>query len=417
MKKRNTLIYLISNIINKSIPFLLLPVLTKYLSTEEYGYYSLFILFVTLFTPFIGMNMPINISSNYFKKSKDELAKIISNMTIALIFNSLAVFVLLFIYFIFFDNLFGIAKYLIYLIPLIAFMSVLNLCSLNLLMNEKKPVIYGIYQVLNTLLNLTASIILIVGFSLNWEGRVYGIIIASIVFGIAALLQLYLSGYFKIDINKETLIKIYKLSLPFIPHSLGFIIINLSDRLFLDVLISTSAVGIYAIAYAFGRVVEMVIDAFDNTWSPWFFKQMTNITNNKKYEIVKYTYIYFISLIGLSIITTFISYFLIDIMTTADYHSAKAYVFWVALAFAFNGMFKMMFPYLVHMEKTKFLALITSIAALLNLIFNFYLIKMFGIVGAAYATLLSFLIRFIGTWIYVGKIYPMPWDLKRVYNE
>jgi Na+-driven multidrug efflux pump len=49
---------------------------------------------------------------------------------------------------------------------------------------------------------------------------------------------------------------------------------------------------------------------------------------------------------------------------------------------------------------------------LLSFLLNYFLIKRFDIIGAAYAMVLVWFLFFIFSWIISNKIYPMPWSLK-----
>jgi O-antigen/teichoic acid export membrane protein len=71
---RDSIIYLGSSVINKLIPFILLPITTSFLSPEDFGKYSIYYLFVTIYLAIIGMGINTNISKNFFSKSKEELA-------------------------------------------------------------------------------------------------------------------------------------------------------------------------------------------------------------------------------------------------------------------------------------------------------------------------------------------------------
>src|SRR5690554_888477 len=77
-------IYLGSSVINKAIPFLLLPILTKYLTPEEYGILAIYQVMISFVMPLIGMNMQNNITRNFFSKSKEFVAQIIFNMLVVL---------------------------------------------------------------------------------------------------------------------------------------------------------------------------------------------------------------------------------------------------------------------------------------------------------------------------------------------
>ena len=176
-------------------------------------------------------------------------------------------------------------------------------------------------------------------------------------------------------------------------------------------MVSLEMVGIYSVGYMFGMVVILFTDAFLKAWSPWFYKMLSNADNTKKLKIVKYSYLYilatFIIAFGISIFAKFIIPYVVDVR----YAGAEVYVFWIAIGYAVHGVYKIFFPYLVHISKTAFLGISTVIAALLNLIFNYFLIKEFGAIGAAYATVLSFIVSASLVFWYQNKHFKMPWLL------
>ena len=77
-----------------------------------------------------------------------------------------------------------------------------------------------------------------------------------------------------------------------IPHVVGGIIITLSDRFFIESMVSLEMVGIYSVGYMFGMVVILFTTAFLKAWSPWFYKMLSNANYQNKIKIVKYSYLY-----------------------------------------------------------------------------------------------------------------------------
>ena len=163
-------------------------------------------------------------------------------------------------------------------------------------------------------------------------------------------------------------------------------------------------------------VVLLFTSAFLKAWSPWFYKMLSDINEKKKRNIVRYSYLYilatFLIAFGVSIFAKFIIPYVVD----SSYAGAEVYVFWIAIGYAVHGIYKIFFPYLVHISKTSFLAVSTVIAAVLNLFFNYFLIKEFGAIGAAYSTVLSFIISASLVFWYQQKHFNMPWllDLQRL---
>lgn len=72
----------------------------------------------------------------------------------------------------------------------------------------------------------------------------------------------------------------------------------------------------------------------------------------------------------------------------------EQYILWLALAFAFNGMYKMVVNYIFYVEKTYILGLITTLTAIINISLSYFLISRYGAVGVAYSSVVSYLISF-----------------------
>ncbi len=303
-------------------------------------------------------------------------------------------------------------------------MMMLNEFNLTVLRNQGRAKLYGSFEITNTAINLCITLFLVVYVGLGWEGRAFGVFLAPVIVGTVGLLRLYRANFVIQDFNKNTINQALRVSIPLVPHSLSMIIIALSDRIFLDQMIGKEAVGIYTVGYQFGMIVAISTDSFNKVWSPWMYNQLAHITDRMRLRIVQITYLYDVGVVIFAVCVTYISYFLIRIMTTEAYYGAQQFVIWVALGYALRGMYMMRFPYLVHVGQTNFLAVLTTFSAIVNLGANYLLISRNGILGAAQATLLAFLIQFIGVWWYANKIYPMPWrspaligTLKSTFNS
>ena len=144
--------------------------------------------------------------------------------------------------------------------------------------------------------------------------------------------------------------------------------------------------------------------------------QLKNPTDANRKTIVKYTYIYFaitIALIGLTgIVGTGYIFYFVDI----KYHDSIEVLWWIAGGTGVYGMTLAINQYLVILGRTRSLPLMTGLAAILNIALSIYLIKTNGMVGAAQATLFSYIFYFLFLFWKVKKEHPMPW-LSFLKNE
>ena len=403
------IVYLGTSVLNKAIPFFLLPILTNYLTTEEYGILAIYQVLISIGLPLVGLNMGNVITRNFFSKSKEFIASMLFNLFVVLTVSSTIFLIVISGYLLAGGSQFSIPQNWLYVLPVIAFMNMVNNFNLTILRNRKRAAEYGAFEISRTVVDLSLTILLIVVYSYGWEGRATGILVGSLFIGIISVFRIWQSGYLLFEFDTTQIKEILKISLPLIPHALGGVMITLSDRIFIDLMVGTSAVGIYTVGYQFGMIMILVVTAFNKTWSPWMYELLAEEKEENKFTIVKSTYLVSGGFIMLALVVTGISHYLLPFMTAEEYHDGFAYVIWIALGYAFLGMYNLVFPYGVYIGNTKYLGVITFSAACLNLVLNYNLILLNGTIGAAQATLVSYAFLFLVLFWYSNKLYPMPW--------
>ncbi len=404
---KDSIIYLTTSSINRLIPFLLLPIMTKYLLPEEYGLLSVYMLFITLFTAFIGMNMHLNISKNFFQVSKDKMAIIVGNIFILLLITfGIYFFAVLFLAP---NHIFSIPFKWFLFIPIISLLMMVNVINKTILRNEGKALLFGGFEISHSVINMGATLILLIICGFGWYAQVYGLLLSYAIFFIVGLVYIKKHNYIVLKYDKAVFRNLLKVSLPLIPHVLGGVLLTMSDRIFIEKMIDIETVAIYSVGYTFGMIVLLFSQSFIKAWNPWFYKKLASPSDKNKRLVVKYSYLYIIGILVLSLFVAFFGSYILPYFVDKAYYEAASYIFWISIGYAMFGMYQIFFPYLVHIEKTSFLAISTTIAAISNLILNYLCINSFGAIGAAYATFLSYFIMFLLVSVYTQRHYKMPW--------
>ncbi len=399
--------YTIVNIINKSIPFLLLSVLTNYLSPADFGILtnieSLLVIAVTI----IGINLPAAISRQYVKEGVDLKSYVksairvvgISFLIVSIVFTGFADLIY---------DLTAVPKEILYVISVYAIMDTIMEAVLAIWRMEEKPFKYGILRISRTVIEFSASLILVMAYKYGWFGRFSGIYIAGILGGIFSTVYLFKKGYFKSVYKTEYKTHFLKYGLPLVPHSISGVLIFYSDKIVITKMIGIDNNGLYSVAFTIGMAISLLQNSFNQAWVPWLFKKLALNSEKENVKLVKITYGYMVIMLVfvllLWLITPVIYMFLGE-----DFKEGMGLVAIIGLGFAFNGMYKMMVNYMFYAEKTKIISTITICIAIINIGLNILFIKWFGLTGSAYASALSFFIQFILTWYIGNKVYPMPW--------
>ena len=411
---KNTFIYTGSNVINKAIPFFLLPIMTRYLTPTDYGIVATFNVLSAVMVVFVGLSMHGAININFFKLNKKELKEYIGNVFSILFLSFLLVFIVIYILK---SNFSFLTKFPENWMPFIVIIALFqSICSINigLWQVEQKSLSYGLFQISRTILNVSLSVVFVVLLCWGWQGRILGVIITSVIFGLLSIFVIYKREYIKFSFNKKYIKDALFFGIPLIPHALGGWIITGIDRIFINSMVGIDATGIYTVGYQVGMIIGLLAHSFNLAWSPFLFEKLKENNYLTKVKIVKFTYLYDVGIIILALALSFIAPYFLKYFVSKNFYFAYKYVLWIALGYAFQGMYFMVVNYIFYIKKTYILAWVTFSSAGINIVLNYFFIKANGAIGAAQATTITFFMSFVLTWILSAKVYKMPWNLWKI---
>ena len=407
---RDSAVYAGSGVARNAIPFLLMPVLTRYLSPDDVGIVATFEVMLAMGLVFVGLNMYGAIGVNFFKFERREIDVYVGNVILISAVTSMITLGLALLAFRVLPIEIPASPWLwVPLIVLAALAQVLFSIALTLWQVEQRPLPYALFQILQTALNVGLSVLFVVAFSWGWRGRLVAIITASVVFGALSLLILYHRGCRALTIRKDYIRDALIFGVPLVPHSLGNWILTGIDRLFIASMVGVAAAGVYSVGYQIGMIIGLVGTSFNQAWSPFLYRKLEENNPHSRVRIVKFTYAYMAAIVVFALTLSLAAPWFLSVFVGPQFRTAYQYVFWVALGYAANGMYLMVAHYIFYAKKTHLLAVVTVVSAIVNIVLNYVLIRAHGPVGAAQASAASFFVSFGLTWILAARIYKMPW--------
>ena len=406
---KSTGVYALANILNGAIPFLVIPILTTHLSPLDYGIVAMFYISCNILNPFIGVSTVGFVQIKYFESDINELKKYIGNC-FYIFFSSI---VILFIVIIVFQNFFSRVTTIPYeWIWTIFCYSICNYVSqivMVLWQVRKQSISYAAFQVLQTILNISLTIFFVVYLKYNWQGRIGAIVITSLLFAFIAFFILLRRNEISFKFDLKFVFEALKFGIPIIPHTLGGVLIGMADRFLLTNIVGVEETGIYSLATQLGMIIYFLTTSFNNAYSPWLFMKLNENNLSSKIKIVKFTYLYFISLPLVGVIYLFGIHFLLHYFVGENFLSSERYLVWLIIGNIFQGMYFMVTNYIIFLKKTHILAIVTAFTAIFNIVLNYLLITSIGSVGAAITFAISWFLFFVITWILSASLYKMPW--------
>lgn len=405
-------IYTVSNIFNSAIPFLLMPVLTRFLSPTDYGLTATFQVLVGFVAPFVGLSINGAIARTFFNKESVDLPQYITNCLYLLCGCTLVVGTIFWLFAGPISKISVFPEGWLWSVIIVAAGQYLALVVLTIFQFQEKSVKYGGFQVSLTALNAGLSLWLIVILGFKWEGRVLAqVAVAGFAIG-ASVFLLIRSGWLKHGINKTYLYSAVAFGVPLIPHAFGGWLTAAADRLFISNMVGLADTGIYTVGFQVTQVIALIEISFNTAFAPWLYKRLAENNPKTNLMIVKFTYLYVIGMFAFALIFTFFAPFLLNVLVGKDFRSATQFIFWLALAQATQALYFMTCNYIFYSAKTGYIAIATFISASVHILSTYLLIKTNGALGAAQATVISSVVSAALTWWFAARVHKMPWALQ-----
>lgn len=405
-------IYLFSNIINAIIPFILLPILTRYLSPEEYGQVAMFQTLIGGIGAFVGLAFVGAASRKYYDSnlSKKELAEFIGTCFQLSLISLILVCVIIFLFQVKISSWLALEPIHIFFAVFVAFSSVVMSLRLGQWQVRKKAIHYGVFQISQSLLNMLLSLWFVICLLDGVNGRVNAQTIASLTFLMVGLFLLNKEDLIKYLVwKKEYIEEVIKFGIPLIPHIAGSFLLLSVDRFIINREIGLAEVGVYMVAVQLTAIMGVVFDAVNKAYVPWLFDKLKENEHKQNKKIVKLTYLWFLLIVIGVLIIFFTGPSVVVFIAGEEYSQAGSVIGWLALGQGFQGMYLMVTNYIFFTKRTGMLSLISMGTGLLNLIFLIIFIRIIGLEGAAIAFAISMGLRFLLIWFIANKRYAMPW--------
>ena len=399
-------VYAIGNIGSKLITFLMVPLYTYFVhDTGDFGYYDVCLTVCMLLLPFVTLQLRDG-AFRFLLDCGDEderhrIVTFVSRTMLSTMTLSLLVAVLL--------ALFTNIQYLGYIVGLLIAMSLQEVYSqvFRGLGNNRAFVMVGILAALGIGL---FSLIFVAG--LGWG--IKGIFMANIIARLLALVLVEAkvrlitrNTRWHIDSRKVGR-DIIRYTLPLLPGSLCWWLTGSSDRLFITHFLGLDANGVYAVATRFTGIIYTLAIIFYQAWQETAILQYNSPDRDRFFSKMFNSYIFLLGII-------FVGYvFLLKVnygwLIADQYEESLNYIYPLGLSaviFALAAFFDM--GYQCAKDTPRTLPAI-MLAALVNVVLNFALIKPLGVYGVIVTQLVTYIVLFIYRWHDMKRYFTLKID-------
>lgn len=398
---KNILSLTIGSFASKLLSFLFVPFYTAILSLEEYGIADLITTTVTLLFPFF--TCIISESMLRFAQDKNEDKRDIYNvgmcvwgigLLLLILFSPLLRFVptlknftiLVVIYYVFYSLNINVGYYV---------------------RGIDRVKEYAISGIINTFVVISSNLLFLLVLKAGVVGYVVSTILGNLVSAIYLIVsvKLYNIRIGIKKINKDLFNRMLKYSFPLIPNSASWWISNSSDRYILTYFAGAAANGVYSVAYKIPTIISMVTGIFSSAWRLSAVEDFGTEKSVKFYSNV--FEIYITITLSMASAIMLINKPLSFILYQKEFYEAWRFVPVLLLSSVIHAYCDYVGTIYTSAMRTKTIFASTVAGAVTNVVLNIALIPKYAAMGAAIATLFSYIVVFFIRLIQSRKIMKM----------
>jgi O-antigen/teichoic acid export membrane protein len=398
------------------IVYVMLPFLTRYMSQEEYGVVSV----VTALYAFLNMltNAGLPFATfRYYNESKDEADRRLTLGSSQLLFFLFAfvpaVIILLFsrpVSVILLDS-----EQYAFMLQLMAWYLVvdsMNTFGTVVLRIEVRPFIASIHSIILITCRTGLALLFVISYDMGGAGYWLGHLIGEAI-GLV-LMAWFIRRKISFQVSWYRIWELIKFGIPLIPATLSMTVLRVADRYIIGSLVGLDQAAIYDVGYKVGSMIVILIGPFRTAWVPYAFSIAQKPDAQKTYRDVL-TYL----AAGCTFLILGVIVFraeLVSFIAPASYAGAVVTVGWVAVSQLFLAVYHIFSIGPMVKNNTRDLAWTAMLAGAVNLLLNFILIPLIGILGAAIATFIGYFTLTVLTYFAARRVFTLAVDWKRMFR-
>ncbi len=394
----NTLIFAIGTFSSKALVFLLMPLYTHVLTTAEYGVTNTIVDMGNLLIPLITLGI-INAIIRFGLEKETRKSDVFSTGFAVILLGTLLLLCLQPVLTDLLSPLMvlmdmdpqSISRNLLLLIAF-SFMSAMRSLCHQFVRARGMVKLFAVNGIVSTALTILFNVLYLVTFRWGVMGYIMAIITAdfcSVIF-LFVCADLHKFLHFR-GLNLKVSKAMLRYALPLIPNTIFWWVTNISDRFMVAGFLGQDFNGLYVAAYKIPSVIILLAGIFSDAW------QMSAFTEKKDRDrfftkvFVTYSSFLFMAAAGVILFARVI----IRVLVSNEYYPCWEYVPILVVATVFTCMVDFLGTIYMTEKKSMHSMLTAAVGAGINILLNLQWIPLYGVNGAAMATLASYMMVFV----------------------
>lgn len=419
-----SVIYALGPQIPKIAGLFILPIITPYLSRNDFGVWGTIIAYSSIFSIMRDLGMSVPLINSFFKNPTRWKWVWGQIYFFLIVYGVLYTAVQLGVIYFIFPKEVPLENKLIILLLLglqSLFFDIPIMIGTRLFQILERPIPVSTIAFFSGFLAVFVQCISVIYFHSGYLSWFYATFFSTFLSAICFTVLIHKNHLYPLPtLRMQWLKPRIKVSLPLLPHNYSAYLLNASDRVVMNFYkVSTQNIGQYNVAYMWGNYMDLVGGAVGNAVGPLYYKYFSNKGVNIKKELKHFNDFLQISFISLTFIISIWTKELFQVfIRNKELNNAYSLAVIIIMGYCYRPMYWLVVNRLQYAEKTNQLWKISFVGGILNLILNFIFIPIFGYEVAAITTFISLLyIGFSGFFLKEFKkldqthYYPMTWML------
>lgn len=405
----NTFLFALGNFSSRAINFLLLPVYTRFLTPADYGRLDLISTTVSLLFPFVTLQIFDALFRYSSELKSSEYRKVVFSSS--LIFSLISVSLLIPFYPIFARwRIFSNATLYLYLMILF---SILLSGSKQYLRATDRVSLFAISDILYSLSLAGFNLLFLVGLRKGVTGYLQSTILAQVLTFLFLFFKAKLYKEFRLYVDMRTVKHMLRYSIPLVPNSLMWWVVNVSDRYVLTYFLGIEATGYYSVSARFPSLLTMMYGVFFQAWQisavEEYGKDSYSEVFKKTFEVVSAALFIVTSLFLVSL------RWIVRLLVSEAYYQSWQFVPFLLLGVVYQAFSSFYGVNYIASKKTAGVFSTSLVAAIVNFGINVALVKSLGIQAASFSTYIAYLIMWLLRVRESSKVANLKINLKKTF--